>query len=158
MTTSKRIRSDRPSVQRSKAKLKSKIKIPVLRNFAFALMRRENNFDSYQECNPIIPFKDGVDRNKVETYLLNKCKPWIKIHRKFHGKEVRINDLTGVGVMLDYIGCSIYDSIVYYNELLTDSEEGMYKSQDFSRNVVVFDKLREIFCGSYCAAYGILVD
>jgi hypothetical protein len=162
MTMSKKVRSVRSAVQPSKSLLRPKIKI---RNRKKAMLSpghtsQEEKIYSYPECNPIIPFNEGASNSRVETYLLSRCKQLKMINDRFEGKMARINQLTGVGVMLDYIGCSLYDSIVYYNEILKTSErEGIYKNcKVFSKNVAVFNKLKEIFCGSYGDAYSILVD
>lgn len=117
-----------------------------------------NSDNKYKECVPVIPFRKKFEKIDVEIYLLSKCLPLMKIEYKFSGSRARVNPLTMEGVLLDYIGYSLYANILSLNKDITLLSVQSSKSAELSKKMRLLVKLRGIFCGSYGDAYRILID
>lgn len=106
---------------------------------------------------PAIPFRKRFTPAQVNSYLFAKCSKLISLDCPFEGERLRINPCSGEGVMLDYIGCCLYDSIMTCNKKLCELEEVPNSQREFVKLRRRFEQLRAILAGSYREAFSVLV-
>ena len=109
-------------------------------------------------CDPIIPFRKRFTSKEVQHFLVKKCHRLISLEPKFEGTRLRVNPLTQKGILIDYIGCCIYDNIIRIESQLSSIGQGELDQREYQKIVRRFLLLKGIFSSSYRDAYSVLVD